>query len=122
MKTFAKMTLVLAFLWFAGALLQSAQAHSQLVQSTPSNGDRLTSSPSAIHLQFNEEVRLLSVELAGNEHGEIDIDFRRTRGTNDQFRISVPDLENDDYTITWTLIGEDGHRVSGTILFILERD
>ncbi|TRW48881.1 copper resistance protein CopC [Aliidiomarina halalkaliphila] len=121
MTLFPKMTLVFV-LWFAGALMQSAQAHSQLVQSIPANGDRLTSSPSALHLQYNEEVRLLSVELVGNEHGEIDIDFRRARRANDHFRISVPELESDDYTITWTLIGEDGHRVSGTILFVLDRD
>ncbi|WP_194756393.1 copper resistance CopC family protein [Aliidiomarina indica] len=114
--------MALGVIWAFLALAQSAQAHSQLVQSTPANGDRLTSSPSAIHLQYNEEVRLLSVELNGHEQGDIDIDFRRTRRANDQFRISVPELESDDYTITWTLIGEDGHRVSGTILFVLERD
>lgn len=106
-------------LWAALALTNIAFAHSALTFSSPGNNAQLTESPEAIHLEFNEDVRLLALELSGENQGDVDIDFQRNRTATDVFHVDLPHLYDDIYTITWTLIGADGHRVSGTILFSL---
>ncbi|EGN74800.1 uncharacterized protein, copper resistance protein CopC-like protein [Idiomarina sp. A28L] len=106
-------------LWFALALTNIAFAHSAVVFSSPANNSQLSEAPDAIHLEFNEDVRLLALELSGMEQGDVVIDFQRDRQAKDVFHINLPDLADDIYTITWTLIGADGHRVSGDIVFTL---
>lgn len=106
-------------LWFALALTNIAFAHSALVFSSPANNAQLNEAPDAIHLEFNEDVRLLALELSGHEQGEVAIDFQRNRQATDVFHVNLPALADDVYTITWTLIGADGHRVSGDIVFTL---
>ncbi|RUO35758.1 copper resistance CopC family protein [Aliidiomarina sanyensis] len=112
-----KKMLVLIVVWAVLAVTSVAHAHSRLVSSSPEDGAHLASAPSMLHLQYNEPVRMLSIELEGDVEGAVDINFSRSRQQNDHVEVALPDLADDRYTVTWTLIGQDGHRVSGTVSF-----
>lgn len=104
-------------LWAVLAVTSVVHAHSRLVSSSPEDGAHLGSAPSMLHLQYNEPVRMLSIELEGDVEGVVDINFSRSRQQSDHVEVALPDLADDRYTVTWTLIGQDGHRVSGTVSF-----
>lgn len=113
MKKFVLFSVV----WMLIAFNQSVVAHSRLVHSSPADNESLTTSPSALHLEFNEDVRLLSLVLVGETQGEVSFGFQRNRQATDIFHFDLPNLADDAYRLTWTLLGADGHRVSGVVNF-----
>jgi|GEM_PF-1336787 len=112
-----KKLLTFVLLWLLLATVQTVSAHTQLVFSTPAHQAQLSTPPPVVHLEFNEDVRLLSLELVGDNSGTVDFGFQRNRAATDVFHFELPTLADDVYHLTWTLIGADGHRVSGVVNF-----
>jgi len=96
-----------------------ASAHAFLVQSDPSPGQRLTSSPTAISLRFSEAVvrASLRVNPVGRSVPAIKIDppTRSSDGTVVSFRISS--LTAGTYRVGWEVISNDGHPSDGEFAF-----
>ncbi|WP_276354738.1 copper resistance CopC/CopD family protein [Cohnella caldifontis] len=110
--------LAAAFLML-GAQLPPADAHAELVQTTPSAGERLSSGPAAVELAFNERLDPGGAKLT------VLNDASRTvaGGTPERFnegkslRLKLPQLEEGNYTVSYSVISEDGHPVSGAFVF-----
>lgn len=93
-----------------------ALAHSSLTASLPGNGADVVS-PQQLALTFNEPVRLLRLSLVHGENHQIDFGFQAVTAAQSEFVFDLPALMVGAHTVTWTIIGSDGHTVSNSFGF-----
>lgn len=102
--------------WCAGV----ADAHAELVRSTPANGQILDASPPQILLEFSEPVdpigpaiRIVDAQGAAVELGEVDQDSGRST-----LQAAIPDvLDDGTYVVAWQAVSADSHRIRGAFTF-----
>lgn len=105
---------------FAGAVLLSlatlAQAHTHLKESAPAEGTTVKAAPESITLTFSEPAHLtaLTVQKDGGDEQKI-----TPLPTLSAAKISVPapKLAPGKYTVTWRVVSEDNHIMSGKLHF-----
>ncbi|MEU7384794.1 MULTISPECIES: copper resistance protein CopC [unclassified Streptomyces] len=96
-----------------------ASAHAELLESTPANGERLTSAPNEVRLRFSEGVFLVpdGIRLLGPRGTLTGPDDVRTDGP-DEVVLRVPrTLDAGLYTVLWRVVSEDSHPVRGALVF-----
>ena len=114
-----RMTLLLAIL---SPFVHRAHAHADLEFASPAPGEQLTEAPSEIRLTFSEVVGEETAVLLFTDDfqlvGELDvaIEPRNPR----QIVAPLPVLESGIYTVQWTAVSADGHKISGSYNFQLE--
>ena len=101
------------------ALTFSASAHISLKQSTPKSNAMLMQSPKQLTLTFSAEVRLAKVQLKDSENKPVDFSFKPSATPKKNFNWSLPNLAKGNYTVKWIALGGDGHKMSGTLNFML---
>jgi copper transport protein len=104
----------------AGALAAAASpaaAHADLLETSPSPGEVLTTSPTVITLSFTEPVETTarSVRVYGTDEqrvddGEIDV-------VGNTVKVPVPDLDDGAYVVTWRVTSTDAHPIEGAFTF-----
>jgi copper transport protein len=102
----------------------SAHAHAVLVASDPVDGKRLSSSPDAVHLTFDEPVKLIpgAVQVVSESGARVNTGMvLRPGGTAIDLPLP-PRLPRGSYTAMWRLISADTHQVSGSISFGVDQD
>lgn len=98
-------------------------AHVEVVSSDPANGARLERAPDTITLKFNDELASEGAKLTVTDawgrvvdrgNGAVDLsDIERKT-----MIVSLKDgLGAGDYTIAWSVLGDDGHEIAGTLAF-----
>ena len=105
------------------AIPAPAAAHAALATSSPVNGAQLDGMPGAVSITLNEKVRTPAFLVLTDE--------RDTRVNSDQVRIGsdgrtvitdVPtDADPGEYSMSYRVVSEDGHPVTGTIGFTVEQ-
>ena len=102
----------------------AAHAHAVLVASDPVDGTRLSSSPDAVHLTYDEPVKLIpgAVQVISGTGVRVDTGaVLRPGGTVIDLPLP-PHLPRGSYTAMWRLISADTHEVSGSISFGVDQD
>jgi methionine-rich copper-binding protein CopC len=99
----------------------SAFAHSSLAASSPGH-QAVVMSPDELMLRFNEQVRLLRVTLVHQPSHNIDFGFEASTAAQQEFSYELPMLMLGEHTVTWTVIGADGHTVSNSFSFTVSND
>ena len=104
--------MMLAWMWLGA----TAHAHASLVATQPRDGAMLAAAPSTLALTFNEPVSLLSAALVRPDGTSQALDrFELKDGT---VEIAAPaDLGRGTHILSWRVISEDGHPVSGSVVF-----
>lgn len=113
--------LALAIALVAGVLLASApaaSAHAVIVSSNPADGERLTTAPTVVSIQFSEDVStdLGGLRVVDSSGQSVDAGIDTVSGPT----VSVPlqpDLPEGTYVATYRVISADGHPVKGAIVF-----
>ncbi len=98
-------------------------AHAKVVSSTPENGSTVDQAPAVITIKFDSELNsegaTLTVTDAGGatvDTGDGAVDLSDTERKT--MTVSLKSgLGAGAYTITWVVLGDDGHEVSGTLGF-----
>ena len=102
-------------------LSSAVSAHTALTVSNPADGEVLEGFPENLELQFSEPVRLVRAELFAVNDGterEVDIKFERTAANEKTQLVPLPDnLGHGNYRVAWSVLGADGHPVSGEFTF-----
>ncbi|MGI9016972.1 MAG: copper resistance protein CopC [Euzebya sp.] len=113
------MAVVLLTLLALVVLAAPAQAHTALIGSDPPTGERLAYSPDEVVLSFAApvDVQTVSVELRSAEGQVVPLVPLTTGRTAEVVAFDVPRLSRDVYGLAWQSVGDDGHRVSGEIVF-----
>lgn len=106
-----------AFMLLAGH--SQVHAHSALVASTPGSEQTVTA-PERLALEFNEGVRMLRLNISDADSEEVTIDFSPNATARSEFEWALPTLSPGAYAVEWTLIGSDGHSVTGGITFTVD--
>lgn len=114
---------VIAGLIVAAALMvwtSPVWAHSFLVDTQPSQGERLTRSPSEVVFQFTEAVVTDRVEIAVNTADETNVDTGSPEAESDGRVVRVPLLQPVDgvAVVSWHVVSAvDGHESAGETAF-----
>lgn len=93
-------------------------AHSALTASSPGH-EAVVSSPEELTLNFNEDVRMLRLSLVHGASHNIDFGFAPSTEAMASFSYDLPDLMMGAHTVDWTIVGADGHTVSGSFNFVV---
>jgi methionine-rich copper-binding protein CopC len=100
----------------------SASAHISLKQSTPAQEAMLMKSPEQLSLTFGGEVRLAKVIIKDEKNKTINFDFKPSATPSTDFNWSLPSLAQGTYTVKWTALGGDGHKMTGTFRFMVHKN
>src|SRR5699024_2973795 len=96
-----------------------AEAHAQLIASTPADGATLEEAPDAIELRFNEAVGTVAdaYHLVSSDGTNRPL---TAKAVNNTVTIALPDgLGDDDYLFAYRVVSTDGHPIAGTLQFIV---
>lgn len=94
-----------------------ASAHAALQASSPADGATITAVPPEIMLRFNEPIgadfaRVTVKKGGASAHqGSVEVDG------NTVYRPINPSMSQGDWTVSYSVVSEDGHRVSGSVSF-----
>ena len=96
-----------------------AAAHAELVGSDPAEGAVIDTAPSAVTLTFNEPVRLTPREIAVYDaDGDPVGSTAGASGTAVTVGLTdAEDLADGTYVVSWNVLSDDGHPVSGALTF-----
>ena len=97
----------------------TAPAHVGLKSSSPSASEVLYNSPKQLNLTFSNEVRLVKLQLQNAAGEDVDLEFKASANASAQFNHTLPKLKAGEYTVIWTVLGLDGHKMSDTLNFTL---
>lgn len=95
-----------------------ALAHGELSSSSPGH-EAVVVSPEQLVLNFSDDVRLLRLSLVHGASHTIDFGFSPSTGAQRSFSHELPDLMIGAHTVNWTIIGSDGHTVTGEFNFVV---
>ena len=109
--------LTLAFTCFLFAAPQ-AFAHANLMSSDPAK-DATIASPKQITLHFSEalEMKVSGLKLTDTDGKPVPIKAVPAPDAKSLAAVPVQPLTSGLYTITWTSMGDDAHKMSGTVSF-----
>ena len=109
-------------LWLCLALLlgvlaaPEASAHASLISSEPADRSVVATAPRHIHLKYNEPVSPLVLKLVSADGSATTLDKFVLADTT--LTVTLPEgLANGTHVLSWRVISEDGHPVSGSVLF-----
>jgi copper resistance protein C len=116
------------FRWSLAAVLflviqSQAWAHAFLDHSEPKVGSTVTNSPSEIKIWFTQNVEPVfsSIEVQDAQGNEVD---RKDLHLDDKdpslLIVSVPQLPDGTYTVTWHVVSVDTHRTQGHFQFTVK--
>ena len=106
----------LAGLLLLACLTGEASAHASLAFTEPRDGTVLAEAPKTVQLRFNEEVTAGAVNLidaAGKLRSDVAVDAR-----GEAITVTLPsDLPQGTQIVSYRVISEDGHPVTGAVTF-----
>ena len=96
----------------------TASAHTALVSTTPADGETVTTAPTSIVLQFNEEPleAMVDVVITDSSGDLVSMDAAEASGT-DVLIPWPPSLGPGDYAVAYRVVSADGHPITGTFSF-----
>jgi methionine-rich copper-binding protein CopC len=98
------------------AVIGSAHAHAHLLQATPADGSALAVAPGSFALTFNEAATLTSLTLQKQGQPAQKVADLPTKPSA-QFNIPAPKMDAGSYTLSYRVLSDDSHVMSGTIKF-----
>lgn len=100
----------------------TALAHTGMTNSSPADGEEVVGEVHEVALEFNTSIESTSTVKVSDENGEeidinnIVIDDRVMTGA------FMSPLDNGTYTVDWKIIGEDGHPIQGSYIFVVSQE
>lgn len=107
----------LAFVLSLTLISNSLFAHAKMVTSIPANNTSYDTPLEAIELNFKTPSRLLKLSLKTDNNQKVSLTFKPSAQARNQFSIDLPKLDKGDYTLEWTVLGKDGHKMKSKVRF-----
>ena len=95
-------------------------AHAKLTEASPANGAVANESPEALTLTFNEDVQLLKLTLTDTDNKTVATEFKPSSASQNSFIVALPELAKGAYTVNWTAMGDDGHKIEENYSFSID--
>lgn len=103
------------------APLALAQAHTMERAISIANDAVLQAAPETFTVSFVHPARFGSVQLRTATGETVPIRFQPPANAATTFTIPLPKLVPDRYRLTWRVIAEDGHVMTGSVNFTIAR-
>ena len=103
------------------SLAATASAHAHLQKASPADGSVVTTSPSRIVLNFSEAARLTAASIQKGDEPPQSLKPLPAAAVR-QISVPLPQLTPGSYSVTWRVVSEDGHVMSGMLRFTLAPD
>lgn len=100
-----------------GALLSPASAHAALETSSPADGSTLTAVPPEVMLRFNEDIGAEFATITVKKGSETASTGKPEVDGKTVYQPIDPSMAQGDWTVTYRVVSEDGHPVSGSFDF-----
>ena len=94
----------------------NAAAHATLESASPKDGESLAMAPKEVRLNFGHEVHLTALKIIGNG-AETALPVDRKAPAAKSFVIAAPVLGPGSYRLEWRALANDGHAMSGHLMF-----
>lgn len=102
---------------------QSAQAHTDLVRSSPAEGDRLETAPREIELEFSEDVDPSLSTVVLSRAGSDPVRLQVVGGGQSAVLLAeVPAVASSDtesWSVGYRVTSVDGHPIEGSVVFVV---
>lgn len=112
---------VVAALVLALTTAPAALAHDVLLESSPADGARLASSPREITLTFSADLLATGAAMVVSDDAGATVAEAPAEVDG---RVAAVSLEEElpaaGYTVTWSVVSSDGHRIDGDLTFTVE--
>lgn len=95
----------------------SATAHVELDKTIPAENAQLTNSPQQLELVYSSPVQMVRAKLLNADKQSINFGFRPSADALSEYTWKLPALKEGKYTVDWVVLGQDGHKMSGTYQF-----
>jgi methionine-rich copper-binding protein CopC len=95
-----------------------ASAHAHLQKSRPADGSVITTSPSNLVLNFSESARVTALSIQKGDEPRQNLKPLPTTAAQ-QISVALPQLAPGTYSVSWRVMSDDGHVMSGTLHFTL---
>lgn len=95
-----------------------AQAHAHLQSSTPVEGSTLSTAPTTLELKFSEAVTVTALTLGKSDEKGQALQFS-TKEPVEKVTAAIPALTPGKYVISYRVVSDDNHVMSGTVHFTL---
>ena len=96
----------------------TASAHAHLQKSSPADNSVITTSPVNLVLNFSEAARLTALSIQKGSEPEQKIKPLPTTAAA-QISVPLPPLTPGTYSVSWHVVSDDGHVMSGALHFTL---
>jgi methionine-rich copper-binding protein CopC len=91
--------------------------HGTMATTYPENGSMLMAQPKRLEMHFQSPMRIVSLRVAGSNNNPVAIILDRNGEASKDFKVKLPNLKPDTYTVNWKAIGGDGHPMKGSYRF-----
>ncbi|MGH8139502.1 MAG: copper resistance CopC family protein [Steroidobacteraceae bacterium] len=99
----------------------TASAHAHLQKASPADGSVITASPPNLVLNFSEAARLTVLSIQQGGEPKHNLKPLPTTAAQ-QISVPLPPLKAGRYAVSWRLVSDDGHVMSGSLHFTLAPD
>ena len=96
-----------------------SSAHTKLTESIPAADAKLNESPRELVVVFGTDVQLMNLKLKMSNGQAIEFGFKPSSEANKRFSFTLPRLEQGSYRVDWSILGADGHKMTGNFDFSL---
>lgn len=107
----------LAALVLAPVAVAPAFAHTMVRSTSIADGATLAQSPPSISIAFEHPAAMGALRLETATGERIPLDWTPPRAISATFVVPLPRLEPDRYRLSWRVIAQDGHVMSGSLAF-----
>ena len=102
------------------AFAPAASAHDQLVSSNPEDGAELDQQPKWLEMNFSGDIQEVGSEVKVVVDGK-DVSAGELTVEGKKLSVALPDdLKPGDYKVTWRVVSQDGHPISGDYSFAIK--
>ncbi|QBL09645.1 copper resistance protein CopC [Rheinheimera sp. D18] len=100
----------------------TVSAHVDLTETVPADEAMLMQSPTMLKLTFSGPVRMMKLSLTDAEKNAVKFGFTPSATTASEFEWPLPSFKSGNYQVSWIVMGEDGHKMSGDYGFMFHGD
>lgn len=111
------MNLRIIFLIACLAISTSTLAHTGIKSTLPADDAVLETMPESLKLNFKGKVRLIKVDIKDETGEALDIGFKPVTDPGKSFSVELPELAPGAYTVSWSSMGRDSHKIKGDFNF-----
>ncbi|ETX11010.1 copper resistance protein C [Marinomonas ushuaiensis DSM 15871] len=93
-------------------------AHGMMTMTYPEDGSMLMTQAERVEMHFQQPMKVVSLKVIGSNNKPVAIKYDRKATAAEHFKVMLPKLTPDTYSVQWKAMGEDGHMMKGSYGFM----